>query len=222
MATRCVVWESRPRRRHATASARRSSATSRNSTWSVSGSVRLRPCATAPARRLKHLGVPGPHNPSIVAWNMAAAVGDVGGDQRDGAVLVTGNSVREALVDQSFHLMGWCLGDSRTTGDPEPAAAVPDLGRFSGSAPRSGNGRGRAREPDSASERGTGVRSVPSLGRFSGSASLVDSGGGPQPGRQKNRRALSGAGAVIGPCGSPPGQHPPCDTEIQKPDATGY
>jgi hypothetical protein len=68
----CVVWASRPRRRHATASARRSPATSRNSTWSVSGSVRLRPCTTAPAGRLKHLGVPGPHNPSIVPWDTAA------------------------------------------------------------------------------------------------------------------------------------------------------
>ena len=34
----------------------------------VSGSVRLRPCAITPADRLKHLGVHGPHNPSIVAW----------------------------------------------------------------------------------------------------------------------------------------------------------
>src|ERR687895_617881 len=43
----------------------------------VSGSVRLRLCAIAPADRVKHLGVPGPHNPSILAWDKAAAAGDL-------------------------------------------------------------------------------------------------------------------------------------------------
>jgi hypothetical protein len=68
-------WQGRgaPGARAATVLTQRPGPTATQTTYAlprrwVSGSVRLRPCAIAPADRLKHLGVHGPHNPSIVAW----------------------------------------------------------------------------------------------------------------------------------------------------------